>query len=340
MNSQVDINEVLSDFRNWQIIDVRSPAEFEAGHIPGAVSLPLFTDEERAVIGTLYKQVSPESAMKEGLQIAGLHMNEYMEVISPYLKDVNKKNVVHCWRGGKRSEAIHWLLSFNGVKVSRLLGGYKSYRSSLQSFFADNNLKLRILGGYTGSGKTEILKEMSFKGQQVIDLESLANHKGSAFGSIGEALQPTNEQFENNLFSEFAALDLTRPIWLENESRNIGKVYLPESLWIRMRKSILYNIDVDRSTRLERALAYYSIPVDMDQLKLCFEKIRKRLGGLEYQNAIKALEENDLKTAASIALAYYDKSYGFQLENWDTDRVVQLPASTSVSATATFLIEI
>jgi len=266
-------------------------------------------------------------------------MSQYVESARLALNDPTKKTLIHCWRGGKRSEAIQWLFNFSGIHSARLYGGYKSFRSALQSFFAQNNFDLKILGGYTGSGKTEILNEISKNGQQVIDLEKLAHHKGSAFGSIGEEEQPTNEQFENNLFAAFTLIDITKPVWLENESRNIGKVYLPEALWLKMRQSILYTIEVDREIRLDRALKYYSTPVDVDLLKISFERIRKRLGGQEYQNAIKAIDEGDLKTAASIALKYYDKSYTFQLHNWDPARVVHLKNCNEIKEAAMALID-
>src|SRR5687768_13112161 len=157
MKEVVSISEVLNDIGHWLIIDVRSPGEFIAGHIPGAVNIPLFTDEERARVGTLYKQTSPEAAMREGLKISGARMPAYLDAIKPYLSDNQKNKVIHCWRGGKRSQAMHWLFNFSGIEATRLNGGYKSYRNWIHAYFSDNDFDFRILGGYTGSGKTEIL---------------------------------------------------------------------------------------------------------------------------------------------------------------------------------------
>ena len=322
MNKMIGIEELMADKDSWQIIDVRSPAEFEAGHIPGALNLPVFTDEERARVGTLYKQVSPESAMKEGFKIAGSKMTGFLEQAASFPEE--RKLLIHCWRGGKRSEAMQWLFDFSGKPSSRLDGGYKSFRQLAHSFFNELPFDLKILGGFTGSGKTEILKEITARGHQVIDLEKLAHHKGSAFGSVGEHEQPSNEQFENELFIAMFALDPHRPVWLENESKSIGKVYIPDGLWHKMKKAVLYSIEVNTDQRLDRIIEYYSNPSTKDFLVEAFGKIRERLGGLEYKNAIYALNQNDLRSAAAIALHYYDKSYTFQINNWNKENIIRL----------------
>lgn len=339
MGDTVAIREIMGDRSAWQIIDVRSPGEFASGHIPGAVNIPLFTDEERARVGTIYTQNSPEEAFKEGLQISGGKMNDLVEAVQPYRNTPGKEIVIHCWRGGKRSQAVQWLFNFSGTRAFRLEGGYKSYRTELQAFFNANPFTLKILGGCTGAGKTEVLHALASKGAQVIDLEKLAHHRGSAFGAIGEPQQPTTEQFENNLYQAFHTMDPARPVWLENESKSIGKTHIPDGLWNQMRNAMLYTIDVDREIRLDRALRYYSEPVDIVLLKSSFERINKRLGGLDYQTAVKALEEGDLRGAASIALKYYDKAYQFQLANWPVDKLVHLEGCDAVDSAAEKLLK-
>lgn len=339
MGDTVAIRQLMGNWSAWQIIDVRSPGEFAAGHIPGAVNIPLFNDEERARVGTIYTQNSPEEAFKEGLQISGRKMNDLVEAVQPYRNTPGKELVIQCWRGGKRSQAVQWLYNFSGTRALRLEGGYKSYRTALKEFFNNNPFTLKILGGCTGAGKTEVLHALASRGAQVIDLEKLAHHRGSAFGSIGEPQQPTTEQFENNLFMAFLALDPTQEVWLENESKSIGKVHIPDGLWNQMRNAMLYTIEVDREIRLDRALRYYSEPVDIALLKSSFERIYKRLGGLDYQTAVKALEDGDLRSAAAIALKYYDKAYQFQLANWPGDKLVHLEDCDIVESAAEKLLQ-
>ncbi len=338
MGKEILVEELLRNRTAWQVVDVRSPGEFEAGHIPGAINLPLFTDEERAAVGTMYKQQSPETAMVAGLGFAGKKMPELVSAGIKLAKKTDRRLLVHCWRGGKRSQAVEWLLSFAGVEVSRLQGGYKSYRTALQAFFHKNDFRLNIIGGYTGAGKTEVLHSMEVLGEQIIDLEGLAEHKGSAFGGIGGKEQPTNEQFENRLYEAFLRLNPRRPVWLENESKNIGRIYLPEGLWRRMRNSVLYELEVSRSVRLGRVIQDYTGAVHVEELKLAFARIQKRLGGLEYKQAIQALDAGDLRTAAEIALQYYDKSYSFQLDQWPKENVVFVDACDQVPEAAKKLI--
>jgi len=340
MGEAIVVQELLEHWDRWQIVDVRSPGEFHAGHIPGAINIPLFTDDERARVGTLYTQNSPEEAFREGLQIAGQRMQGLVDEARPLRHIAGKELLVHCWRGGQRSKAVSWLYNFSGTPCIRLDGGYKGFRTALHSYFKDFRFELRILGGCTGAGKTEILNILSEKGEQVLDLEKLANHKGSAFGSIGEESQPTSEQFENNIFLSCLNFATDRPVWIENESRSIGRAHLPEGLWNAMKKSVLYTIDVDKEIRLQRALRYYSEPVNIDLLKEAFEKIHKRLGGLDYSLAMNALETGDLATAGSIALKYYDKAYLFQLNSWPSHNIKFLDACNDVEEIANRLLRI
>ena len=326
MLTKIDIQEFLEQRKSGHaILDVRSPSEFIQGHIPDAVNLPLFDDRERASVGYAYKQVGPQRAMELGLEIAG---DKLKDLVLQAEKLANGKPVlVHCWRGGKRSGSIGWLLDFTGMHVSLLLGGYKAYRGHLQKWLEEKLLPFIVLGGKTGSGKTVILRTLAERGEQVLDLERLASHKGSAFGWIGEEQQPSTEQFENEIFETLSGFDLSRPIWVENESRTIGKVFVPESLWTRMRISPLIHVEVPLDERVTKLVSDYTGSQSQMALQESFLKIRKKLGGQNVNAALEALQRNDYHTAAEIALTYYDKTYAYGLETTQAITIDQIDGS-------------
>lgn len=311
MVKKIDIKSFLELPKEIPLFDVRTPAEFTQGHIPKAKNLALFSNEERAVVGTIYKQESPKAALLQGLEYVGPKMRPLIEQVEASTD--SKTVAVHCWRGGKRSGSVGWLLGMGGFEVNTIAGGYKAYRNHILQQFHGLDLNLIILGGKTGAGKTKILKALAQKGAQVIDLENLAHHKGSAFGFIGEAPSPSVEQFENNLFHTLSSLDLTKRIWVENESRRIGNVLIPQGFWNQMQAANLINIELPFEVRLAVSLENYSTK-ETKELQKAFHNIRKRLGGQNLQKALSFLEAGDLKAAASIALKYYDKQYQYMLD--------------------------
>ena len=290
------------------LIDVRSPKEYKKGHILGAVNLPLFNDEERAEVGTLYVRTSREEAIEKGLEIVGPKMHQFIKQIRALQDGQNKVLCIYCWRGGMRSNSMAWLMSMYGFKVRLLDGGYKSYRKGLTELLDAHQWNFKILGGMTGCGKTDVLHAMKDQGAQVLDLEGLAHHKGSAFGHMGMEEQPTTESFENSIYHEFLTFDPNSTVWMEGESRSIGSVFIPESLFTRMRSctNLLYQIPEER--RLDRLCQDYGC-FDKEMLVLCFQKIQKRLGFDQVKIAIEYLEQDNIREAARIALRYYDKSY-------------------------------
>jgi tRNA 2-selenouridine synthase len=294
------------------LIDVRAPAEYAQAHIPNALSLPLFNDAERAKVGTAYKQISPENALLKGLEIVGPKMSGFVKKVIKW--SPNRKVVVHCWRGGKRSGSMSWLLRFAGFDVVTLEGGYKNYRNHVLQAFDNQRFNIVILGGKTGSGKTQILHELALQGEQILDLEALANHKGSAFGWIGENAQPSTEQFENDLHAALQKLDPTRRVWVENESHSVGSVFIPQAFWAQMKAAPLLHLEVPFDKRVQHLVKVYTTTLPED-LKLSFEKIRKRIGHEATQNALEAIDNQDFATAAAIGLKYYDKTYTFNLDN-------------------------
>ncbi len=317
MPTPINIQEFLELSEKHPVLDVRSPGEFEAGHIPGAVSLPLFTNEERAIVGTAYKQVSRESAVNKGLGFFAPKMKELADAA----KKISGGNtfLVHCWRGGLRSASVAWLLELYGCKVYVLRGGYKSFRRrALESFGEDRNIL--ILGGRTGSGKTLILKELLDLEEQVIDLEQLAHHKGSSFGALGEKPQPTQEMFENTLFIELYKKDKTKTLWLEDESNMIGAKVIPKLFFEKMRSSPVFFLNIPFEVRLDYITEVYG-KFNASDLKDAVSRITKKLGGIGTKTALEAIDAGDLKTAFEICLRYYDKTYDYGKNNRNQEKL-------------------
>ncbi len=335
---KISIEQFLELAQLHPVLDVRSPGEYAHAHIPGAYSLPLFTDEERKVVGTAYKQEGRKTAIKTGLDYFGVKMRgmvEETESLLNNLKEITESKtsenpncvLVHCWRGGMRSAGMAWLLDLYGFKVCTLAGGYKMYRQWAISQFK-KKYNFTILGGYTGSGKTLIIHELKRQGKAVIDLEGLANHKGSAFGELGEKPQPSQEMFENLLACQLSevnhklfvseevnsSLNGSGVIYLEDESQRIGLINLPNDIWTTMRKSPVTFMDIPFEERLVYLTEVYG-KFEKENLVNAIIRIQKRLGGLETKTAINHLLENNHKECFRILLKYYDKCYGKALLN-------------------------
>jgi len=354
---KIHIKQFLELANHHRVIDVRSPGEYKHAHIPGAYSLPLFTDEERAAVGTAYKQESREKAIKLGLDFFGPKMKRMVEEVEELMGNRQQaitnnsdKNLpiancllLYCWRGGMRSAGVAWLMDLYGFKVYTLIGGYKKFRNhALETFKLP--LQFKILGGYTGSGKTEVLKELKSNGEAVVDLEEIAKHKGSAFGNIGLPQQPTQEMFENILALELRKSSMVNgqwsmptpnesknstntktvtdspftihhsPIWLEDESQRIGLVNIPSDLWKSMRQSPVYFLDISFEERLNHIIREYG-SLDREKMVDAIERISQRLGGLESKNAVSFLLQNDIPACFRILLGYYDRWYLRGLHN-------------------------
>ena len=332
---KINIEYFLELSKHHPVVDVRSPGEYNHAHIPVAHSLPLFTDEERAVVGTAYKQENRETAIKHGLDFFGPKMKRMVEEVESIVNNAefrakNSRTILtYCWRGGMRSGAVAWLLDVYGFKVYTLAGGYKKFRTYILDTFK-LPFDLKILGGYTGSGKTEVLKELERSGETVVDLESIAVHKGSAFGNIGMPKQPTQEMFENilglelrtkryepqinNQISNPRLILKHSPIWIEDESQRIGDINIPNDLWQTMRTSEVYFLNIPFEERLRHLADEYG-SLDKGRMIDAIQRIRERLGGLEAKRAIEHLNENNTIESFRILLKYYDKWYTKGLHN-------------------------
>lgn len=300
------ISEFLEKSKGQCILDVRSQGEYERSHIPTAINIPLFNNIERAQVGTIYKQVGKQEAILKGLEIVGPKM-------APIVKQVQSMTsqpevFVYCWRGGMRSGSFAWLLQTAGYEVYVLEDGYKSYRRLVIDFLDSMSIQLKVLSGSTGSGKTEMLHLLKYHGEQMIDLEQLAHHKGSAFGALGQAAAPTQEEFDNELYLLLNNMDLSKPIWIENESKNIGRIYLPKHLFNLIQQAPVYYLNVPTEDRINRLMKEYAI-FSKEDLANSAERIKKRLGGQAFKDCLTALEENNFRTFAELVLLYYDRTY-------------------------------
>lgn len=335
---KIDVATFLVYSRNSLVLDVRSPSEFSHARYPGAYSLPLFTDEERKVVGTAYKQESKEKAIKIGLDYFGPKMRAMVEEVETLTQNGNKKILVHCWRGGMRSGGVAWLLDLYGFEVYQLTGGYKAYRNWVLRQL-ENPYDLKILSGNTGSGKTPLLHDLEKSGMQMVDLEALASHKGSALGGINQAPQPSQEMFENLLAEKLSSKNTEKTILLEDESQRIGNLNIPNVLWQKMKDSDLIYLQIPFDERLKYLVEEYG-KLPIEELKNAILRIQKRLGGLETKNAIQHLEDQNLSGCFGILLRYYDKWYEKGLNSKEKGEIIKIEGeSVNVEVNAKKIIE-
>ncbi len=322
--NKIDTDEFLKLAAAFPVVDVRSPSEFSTGHIPGAFNIPLFDDEERALVGTKYKKEGRDRAILKGIELTGPSMHLKLQAALKIAKDNNI--LVHCWRGGMRSEAMAWLFSLGDINTEVLEGGYKSYRHHVLSGLAERR-KVIVLGGMTGSSKTQILKHIMNLDHQVIDLEGLANHKGSAFGALGQPPQPSSEHFSNLLYDQWRKTDEKKAVWLEDESHNIGTVFMPDIFYdhIRLSPAIVLRMSVEK--RMPRLVEEYS-SYPKDLLRESIIRISKRLGGDNARDALAAIEADDFTKAIAITLRYYDKTYMYSISKNHSGQIIYIETDT------------
>ncbi|WP_324479921.1 tRNA 2-selenouridine(34) synthase MnmH [Lentimicrobium sp.] len=326
MVSMIDPGWLFCERRDLPLIDVRSPSEFLQGHIPHAVNIPLFSDEERAVVGTRYHDAGKDAALLVGLDFAGAKMSDYIKKLTNITKGKPREISLYCWRGGMRSASLAWLFSLAGYHARIIEGGYKAYRSYIRQQSGKGSPML-VLGGMTGSGKTEILHELRRQGEQIIDLEDIAHNRGSVFGHLGQCPQPTNEQFENNLFDAWSQLDPAKPVWLEDESRSIGTVSLPGPFFEQMKKSQLILLRVPLDIRVARLTDEYA-GFEKNSLLDALGKIAQAMGGQGVAEAQRNILAGNFAPAIRLVLAYYDKTYQKAMFKFNERHVKELNTGT------------
>ncbi|MEO0758235.1 MAG: tRNA 2-selenouridine(34) synthase MnmH [Cyanobacteria bacterium J06648_16] len=293
------------------VLDVRSPGEYADGHIPGAVSFPLFSNDERAEVGTCYKQQGRDAAVELGLELVGPKMVEFVRQ-AKVLTGPNKQVRVHCWRGGMRSGSMAWLLQTAGLLVTTLPGGYKAFRRWVRETLAEPR-PIIVLGGMTGTAKTDILHALAAQGETVLDLEGLANHRGSSYGALLLPSQPRTEHFENLIATQWAQFPTDRPVWIEAESRQVGTCRIPDELMNQMEAAPTLEVTRPVDERCDLLVEIYG-EADTESLVEATERVRRRLGGERTQTAIEHIRRGNLRAAVEILLLYYDKAYRYDLE--------------------------
>ncbi len=295
------------------LVDVRSPGEFRQGHIPGAHNLPLFDDGQRAQVGTTYKHKGRRAAVLEGLALVGPRLESLgQQLVRLAALTPEAPLRLHCWRGGMRSESVAWLAQGLDLPVVVLQGGYKAYRSWTLALFG-RPWPLRLLGGRTGSGKTELLLELQARGVAVIDLEGLANHRGSSFGGLGQAEQPSSEHFENLLATALWPLREAETIWFEDESAQVGRCRIPLGLWRQMQLAPLLAVQRPIEARLDHLVTLYGTQGQL-ALAEATQRIARRLGPQRTALALEAIAQENWHEACRQILDYYDRCYDHGLQ--------------------------
>ncbi len=293
-------------------VDVRSPKEFNEATIEGAINLALFSDEQRAIIGTLYKQKSPLEAKREGVQIVSKKLPELFDTILKLRSQSNKRLVLFCARGGARSTSLALLLNALGENTYYIKEGYRGYRKYILSQLPKlaSQKTFIVLNGRTGVGKTLILQHLKTLGHDVIDLEDLASHRGSLLGSVGLNEQPSTKTFESRLYHALRN-STSKYIFVEAESRRIGKLFIPEYIKEDMTKGIQIFLDASIDFRADILTQEYTkSPKSHSELKEALEKIRKYMGNAPIDRLQQKLDHNEYKEVAKVLMQnYYDPMY-------------------------------
>lgn len=310
-------NEELLD--THLIVDVRTPLEYAEDHIPGAVNVPLLTDEERVEIGILHKEDGPHAARRRGLELTAHRFPAMVREIADAA--AGRPILVYCWRGGLRSKTVTVILDLAGFKATQLIGGYKSFRHVVGEYFNPFTPKvpLVVLHGMTGIGKTTLLQRLKERGRSTLDLEGLACHRGSAFGQLGLNQDLTQKRFETILWDACRRAPAGEPLILEGESERIGRVSLPGDFYQKMAQGIRVWCHASLETRVARLIAEYGLPEYKEEMAVALQRIRKKLGGKRCDELGENLERWEMEEfMKGLVQDYYDKVY-YKNRTWEAD---------------------
>lgn len=313
MQATIDLATVLQQRQEQTLlIDVRSPAEYAAASIPGAINIPLFSNAERAEIGTLYKQQGKMVARRRGVVLAAPKIPDLVDQVDAARRQRSGPAIIFCWRGGMRSLAMTSFMNLAGIPARQLIGGHKAFRSMVCAYFEEQNWpQIYVLRGLTGVGKTRILHQLERQGYPVIDLEGLANHRGSAFGALGLAPQPSQKMFEARLWARLDALKNSPYLITEGESRHIGRLTVPLRFHCAMQEQVSLWLTTSMDLRTQVILADYP---DLGQFHepiiRALDSLKERLGNATVAR-LQQLRQNEEWQAliAELMLAYYDPLY-------------------------------
>ncbi|MDP4086398.1 MAG: tRNA 2-selenouridine(34) synthase MnmH [Bacillota bacterium] len=307
------------------IIDIRSPIEFKDGAIPGAINIPLFSDEERTEIGTIYKQTGPEKAQWRAMEIVSPKLPTLLKDIKESTGDSKVHPIIHCWRGGMRSRAVVTFLDFSGIRSTLLTGGYKAYRqfilSEIPKILPERAV---VLHGLTGVGKTEILKRLDKMGFPVLDLEEMACHRGSIFGNIGLGEGHNQKIFDSFLFKRLQELKGSSFFLMEAESKRVGKAMQPDELMNKKTNGINIYIHTPLEQRVKHIVKEYIVPYEHlpwyhTQISESLERVLKRVKDNEMKKILLGfLEKRQYTEMVPILLEnYYDPKYDFKRQDYN-----------------------
>ncbi len=314
IKGDIELEKIISQgFDKYTLIDVRTPSEFIADTIPVAENVPVFYEDERKKIGTVYKHQGSSTARLLAVKLISPLLPDFIEKINSY-KCKEKKIVLFCWRGGLRSDASVTFCRLAGISVIKLKGGYKTYRNYINDYFnkfSDSDNKFIVLFGNTGSGKTELLHRLKKEGCSIVDLENAAHHKGSSFGDINESKYKsvTQKNFESTLWKEIF-FSSKNTFFIEGESRKIGKVKIPDNLFKKMLNGKKVLIELPLDFRIDYTIKTYKPHLFADEIKSSLINIKKYVGGENFIKLSEYLEKEDYESFTSLLLTkYYDILY-------------------------------
>ncbi|HHW06532.1 MAG TPA: tRNA 2-selenouridine(34) synthase MnmH [Clostridia bacterium] len=311
MHRDIAIEEALA-LTKASFVDVRSPEEYEHDTIPGAVNVPLFDNEERHRIGVVYAEHGPQEARKLGLSLIAPKLPQMVNRLWE-LKH-GRQMVIFCWRGGDRSHAVAHLLDIMHIPCYRLIGGYKAYRRYVNKHLREKSLphQFVVLHGLTGTGKTEIIRELGRRGYPVLDLEGLANHRGSVFGSVGLGQQPSQKKFESMILHQIRNYGPGRLLIVEGESKKIGKLFVPEAVYEGILHGHRVLVKDTMENRVRRLIREYveNCRWDIAEVEQALKRLTPRLGKDKVNQMLNYLAQGKLEVVGEILISdYYDVLY-------------------------------